>query len=64
MTMLEGILKATGFFRRRVHPDVGAFHEMRPPVKYGASPPRGPGFAPRIDGDGTAIRAEVAGKRP
>ncbi|ALJ12769.1 CaiB/BaiF CoA transferase family protein [Sphingopyxis macrogoltabida] len=57
-------LKATGFFRRRVHPDVGAFHEMRPPVRYGAAAPREPGFAPRIDGDGPAIRAEVAGKRP
>ncbi len=53
-------LSATGFFRHRTHPDVGAFHEMQPPVKYGAMPPRDPGFAPRVDGDGTAIRDELA----
>lgn len=51
---------ATGFFRRREHPDVGAFHEMQPPVRYGAAGPRDLGFAPRIDGDGAAIRAEIA----
>src|SRR3546814_5209685 len=38
-------LSATGFFQRRTHPDVGAFHEMQPPVKYGAMPPRDLGFA-------------------
>lgn len=53
-------LTATGFFRRREHPDVGGFHEMRPPVKYGAAPQRDLGFAPRIDGDGDAIRSELA----
>ena len=56
-------LAATGFFRHRTHPDVGGFHEMQPPVKYGAAPPRDIGFAPRIDGDGEAIRAEVAARR-
>ena len=50
---------ATGFFRRREHPDVGGFHEMQPPVKYGAMPPRDLSFAPRVDGDGAAIRAEL-----
>lgn len=50
---------ATGFFRRREHPDVGGFHEMQPPVKYGAMPGRDLGFAPRVDGDGTAIRREL-----
>jgi crotonobetainyl-CoA:carnitine CoA-transferase CaiB-like acyl-CoA transferase len=53
-------LVATGFFRRRAHPDVGAFHEMQPPVKYGAMPPRDLGFAPRVDGDGAAIRGELS----
>lgn len=53
-------LAATGFFRRREHPDVGGFFEMQPPVKYGAAPPRDLGYAPRIDGDGAAIRAELA----
>lgn len=53
-------LSATGFFRHRTHPDVGAFHEMQPPVKYGAMPPRDLGFAPRVDGDGAAIRDELA----
>ncbi|PKP98414.1 MAG: carnitine dehydratase [Alphaproteobacteria bacterium HGW-Alphaproteobacteria-13] len=56
-------LNAVGFFRRREHPEVGAFHEMRPPVRYGAAPDPQPGFAPRLDGDGPAIRAEVAGKQ-
>ncbi len=51
---------ATGFFRRREHPDVGGFHEMQPPVKYGAMPGRNLGFAPRVDGDGKAIRDELA----
>jgi crotonobetainyl-CoA:carnitine CoA-transferase CaiB-like acyl-CoA transferase len=50
---------ATGFFRRREHPDVGGFHEMQPPVKYGAMPDRDLGFAPRVDGDGAAIRGEL-----
>lgn len=53
---------ATGFFRHREHPDVGAFHEMRPPVRYGAAALCDLGFAPRIDQDGAAIRAEVSGK--
>ncbi|MGL3821002.1 CaiB/BaiF CoA transferase family protein [Sphingopyxis sp. R3-92] len=54
-------LAATGFFRRRPHPDVGAYDEMQPPVKYGAAEPRDLGFAPRIDADGDAIRGEIAG---
>ncbi|WP_428682127.1 CaiB/BaiF CoA transferase family protein [Sphingopyxis sp.] len=54
---------STGFFRRREHPDVGGFYEMQPPVKFGAAPARDIGFAPRIDGDGTAIRAELAASR-
>lgn len=52
--------EATGFFRRRTHPDVGGFHEMQPPVRYGAMEPRDLGFAPRLDGDGVAIRAELS----
>ncbi|WP_210423235.1 CaiB/BaiF CoA transferase family protein [Sphingopyxis microcysteis] len=54
---------ATGFFRPRVHPDVGAFHEMQPPVKYGAAPARDLGLAPKVDGDGAAIRAELAARQ-
>ncbi|OWR01453.1 CaiB/BaiF CoA transferase family protein [Sphingopyxis witflariensis] len=56
-------LAATGFFRRRAHPDVGAYDEMQPPVKYSAAPPRDLGFAPRVDGDGAPIRAEIAGSK-
>ncbi|WP_260582787.1 CaiB/BaiF CoA transferase family protein [Sphingopyxis sp. PET50] len=56
-------LAATGFFRHRTHPDVGGYYEMQPPVKYGAAKPRDIGFAPRIDGDGPAIRAELAARR-
>jgi crotonobetainyl-CoA:carnitine CoA-transferase CaiB-like acyl-CoA transferase len=56
-------LVSTGFFHRRTHPDVGAFHEMRSPVKYGAGAPMEPSFAPRIDGDGAAIRAELAARK-
>lgn len=54
---------ATGFFRRREHPDVGGFFEMQPPVKYGAAPARDLGFAPKVGGDGEAIRAELAERR-
>lgn len=50
---------ATEFFRRREHPDVGGFHEMQPPVRYSAMPGRDLGFAPRVDGDGAAIRSEL-----
>ncbi|MBA3941165.1 MAG: carnitine dehydratase [Sphingopyxis sp.] len=50
---------ATGYFRHRIHPDVGGFHEMQPPVRYSAAPPRDLGFAPRVDGDGAAIRREL-----
>src|SRR3546814_16801973 len=56
-------LSATGFFRRRTHPDVGAFHEIQPPVKYGAMPPRDLGFAPRVDGAGAAIRPAIEARR-
>ena len=56
-------LNATGFFRRREHPDVGIFREMRPPVRYGAAPDARPGFAPRLDSDGDALRAEVAARQ-
>ena len=56
-------LAQTGFFRRRIHPDVGGYYEMQPPVRYGAAPVRDIGFAPRIDGDGDAIRAELAARR-
>ena len=54
---------ATGFFRRREHPDVGGFFEMQPPVKYGAAPARDLGFAPKVGGDGEAIRAELTRRR-
>ncbi len=54
---------ATRFFRHRTHPDVGAFHEMQPPVRYGAAPRGDLGFAPRVDGDGAAIRAELAARK-
>lgn len=56
-------LTATGFFRRREHPDVAGYVEMRPPVRYGAATEGDLGFAPRIDGDGAAIRAELAARR-
>ncbi|QUM70939.1 CaiB/BaiF CoA transferase family protein [Sphingopyxis granuli] len=55
-------LTATGFFRRREHPEAGGFVEMRPPVKYGAARADELGFAPRIDQDGEAIRAEAAAR--
>ena len=57
-------LRASGFFRRREHPDVGTFFEMRSPVRYGAAPHVEPRFAPRIDGDGAAIRDELARGAP
>ena len=56
-------LNATGFFRRREHPDAGGFREMRPPVRFGAAPRPEPGPAPRLDGDGAALRAEIAARQ-
>ena len=62
--MADPHLAATGYFRRREHPDAGGFFEMQPPVKYGAMAPRDLGFAPQIDGDSKAIRAELAKNLP
>jgi crotonobetainyl-CoA:carnitine CoA-transferase CaiB-like acyl-CoA transferase len=56
-------LAETGFFRHRTHPEIGAMHEMAPPIRFSADPERTLGFAPRLGGDGDAIRAELAAKR-
>lgn len=55
-------LRATGFFRPREHPSEGRFWEMTPPIRFGADPDRKLGFAPDLDGDGAAIRAELESK--
>ncbi len=52
-------LKETEFFRLREHPDSGAFHEMTPPIRFSADQNRELGFAPGLDADGDAIRAEL-----
>jgi crotonobetainyl-CoA:carnitine CoA-transferase CaiB-like acyl-CoA transferase len=56
-------LTTTGFFRRREHPAIGGFFEMTPPIRFSADADRTLGFAPRLDGDGDAIRAEMAALR-
>mgnify|MGYP000864627805 CR=1 FL=1 len=50
---------ATGFFRKREHPDCGAFREMAPPVRYSADPDRVLGFAPKLNEHGDEIRREL-----
>ncbi len=40
-------------------PTSASFHEMQPPVRYGAASSRDLGFAPRVDADGAAIRSEL-----
>jgi crotonobetainyl-CoA:carnitine CoA-transferase CaiB-like acyl-CoA transferase len=52
-------LRATGFFRNRVHPSEGAYREMRPPIKFSADPDREIGYAPGLDENGDQIRTEL-----
>jgi crotonobetainyl-CoA:carnitine CoA-transferase CaiB-like acyl-CoA transferase len=53
-------LKATGYFRQRTHPSEGEFLEMRPPVRFSALPDPELGFAPLLNQDGPALRAQLA----
>jgi crotonobetainyl-CoA:carnitine CoA-transferase CaiB-like acyl-CoA transferase len=52
-------LRATSFFRPRTHPTEGAYHEMRPPIRFSADPSRTVGYAPLLDADGPVLRAEL-----
>ncbi len=52
-------LKATGFFRHRVHPTEGGFYEMQPPIRYGAGKIAESSFAPCLGQDSATIRAEL-----
>lgn len=52
-------LKATGFFRSRVHPSEGVYREMRPPIKFSADPDREIGYAPSLGEHGDKIRSEL-----
>jgi crotonobetainyl-CoA:carnitine CoA-transferase CaiB-like acyl-CoA transferase len=56
-------LAATDFFRHRAHPAIGGFREMAPPIRFSADPERILGFAPRLGGDGDALRAELTARR-
>ncbi len=56
-------LQATGFFRRREHPSEGTYVEQAAPVRFGARGPRDLAMPPQLDGDGAAIRAELAAPR-
>ncbi|MFN3516841.1 MAG: CaiB/BaiF CoA transferase family protein [Novosphingobium sp.] len=56
-------LDAVGFFRRREHPSEGIYLEQAAPVRFGASSQRDRTMPPRLDGDGAAIRAELAARR-
>lgn len=55
-------LVQTGFFRTRTHPDCGDYREMTPPIRFSADPDRQLRPAPRLDGDGEAIRAQFSGR--
>jgi len=52
-------LVATDFFRMREHPDAGLYREMAPPIRFAADPERTLKPAPRLGGDGDAIRREL-----
>ncbi len=56
-------LNAVGFFRRREHPSEGTYVEQAAPVRFGASGRRDLAMPPQLDGDGAAIRAELAARR-
>lgn len=56
-------LAATGFFRRREHPSEGPYREQAAPVRFGAQVQRDLAMPPQLDGDGAAIRAELAARR-
>ena len=56
-------LIATNFFRRRQHPSEGTYLEQAPPVRFSAAPDREVAMPPQLDGDGAAIRAEVARRK-
>ena len=55
-------LNAVGLFRQREHPSEGPYHEITQPVRFGAMPAQERRTPPRLDQDGAAIRAELAGK--
>ena len=55
-------LAATGFFRRRDHPSEGPYLEQAAPVRFSAMPNREVAMPPQLDGDGAAIRSELAGR--
>lgn len=56
-------LAATNFFRRREHPSEGPYLEQAPPVRFSAAPDRELAMPPQLDGDGAAIRSEVARRK-
>lgn len=62
--MADPHLMATGFFRRRLHPSEGGYVEQAAPVRFGARPAHDAHPPPRLDGDGAAIRAELAARQP
>lgn len=55
-------LNAVGLFEKRQHPSEGTYHEIAPPVRFGAMPMQDRRVPPRLDQDGPAIRAELADK--
>lgn len=52
-------LRATGFFKRREHPTEGAYYEMQPPVRFGASYQRPQRPAPLLGEHTSEVRAEL-----
>ena len=56
-------LAATNFFRRREHPSEGPYLEQAPPVRFSAAPDRELAMPPQLDGDGAAIRSQLARRK-
>lgn len=52
-------LIATDYAAIREHPTEGRFHQISPPIRFGADKDRVLGFSPALDQDGAALRREL-----
>jgi crotonobetainyl-CoA:carnitine CoA-transferase CaiB-like acyl-CoA transferase len=61
--MQDAHLQATDFFHKRMHPTEGAYHAMRPPVRFSAAPDIEPRHAPLLGEHTEELRAEYLGRK-
>jgi crotonobetainyl-CoA:carnitine CoA-transferase CaiB-like acyl-CoA transferase len=62
--MQDPHLRDTGFFEKRRHPTEGAYHAMRPPVRFGAAPDIEVRDAPLLGEHTEALRATLLNRKP